>query len=270
METNILVVDDDRGICSVVSRELKRQGYQVTTLCDPTEVAAMLNQRHFEIVISDMKMPVMSGLDVLELVKKKSPSSEIIIMTGYASIESTIECLRGGAFDFLDKPFVPGSILSSVRRALKKIRRNEAVLSAARGIVASLDLASVTRAIVCSARDAVQADVAMLLEPDQDDRIGLPQDAATTSALQIAIAHAVLERAPRLFAELPPSQPAHENDGASCIVYPIVSAQSGNADSRVMAALTLLRNQGGAPFENEDIEHASIFASMIQLALRKK
>lgn len=100
----ILFVDDDRQILDVVKSYLLRQGFAVTTLHDGLQALEVIKKKKFDIVFSDLMMPEIDGLTLLKSIKQVSAETEVIIVTGYASIESAIEALKLGGYDYLQKP----------------------------------------------------------------------------------------------------------------------------------------------------------------------
>ena len=100
----ILLIDDETGFSSVLGKRLARRGVEVVTARDGTEGLLKLNTEVFQVVILDMKMPGMNGLQVLKTIKNRHPSVEVIILTGNADMESAISAMNAGAFDFMLKP----------------------------------------------------------------------------------------------------------------------------------------------------------------------
>jgi len=101
---DILFVDDDRQILDLVRSYLLRQGLEVTTRDDGLKALETLKRKSFDIVFSDLIMPEIDGLALLKAIKQLSPETEVIIVTGYASVESAIEALKLGGYDYLQKP----------------------------------------------------------------------------------------------------------------------------------------------------------------------
>ncbi len=100
----ILFVDDDQQILEIVSAYLDRFGYPVDTIDNGMVAIDMIQQKDYAVVFTDLIMPEISGLDLLKAVKKSNPSTEVIIVTGYGTIESAIEALKLGSYDYLQKP----------------------------------------------------------------------------------------------------------------------------------------------------------------------
>ena len=101
---DILFVDDDQQILDLVKSYLLRRGLEVTTLNDGLKALETLKKKNFDIVFSDLIMPEIDGLALLKAIKQLSPETEVIIVTGYASVESAIEALKLGGYDYLQKP----------------------------------------------------------------------------------------------------------------------------------------------------------------------
>jgi len=117
---HILVVDDESVIREGVRRILERSGYQVTLAIHGQQALEHLQKEAFDLVISDLKMPGMSGLDVLRLISRLQADIPVLIITGYATAEMASDAVACGAFDFLSKPFTPDQILSLVHRAINR------------------------------------------------------------------------------------------------------------------------------------------------------
>lgn len=128
---NILVVDDDRDTRELLREVLSEEGYNVVTSSSGEEALQVGKQECFDLIISDMKLgPDLSGLDVLRAYKTLQPESEVILITAFGTMETAIEALKGGAFDYLSKPFKIDELLVQVGRALENrnlIRENRAL-----------------------------------------------------------------------------------------------------------------------------------------------
>ena len=113
----VLVVDDDRGLCLAVSTLLKEVGHDVETAADGPEALALLHERPFDIVLLDIGLPTMSGLDVLAQARSLATPPLVIMMTADDTPETVLESVRQHAFRFLRKPFPPTAILEVVNDA---------------------------------------------------------------------------------------------------------------------------------------------------------
>ena len=116
---HIMVVDDEQSMCEFLEIILLRNNYQVSCFTDAFAAVSSLETTNYDLVISDIKMPMMSGLEMLRTVKKKSPTTEMIMITAFASTTSVIEAMKNGAFDYINKPFKVDEILLTIEKALK-------------------------------------------------------------------------------------------------------------------------------------------------------
>ncbi|MEK7700295.1 MAG: sigma-54 dependent transcriptional regulator, partial [Planctomycetota bacterium] len=124
---NILLVDDQKNMRESLSIAFKRAGYKVDS-AESGEQAVKLQEDHFyDLAIVDLKMEKMDGLEVLAHVKEINPSTEVIVMTAFGTIDSAIQAMRNGAYDYVTKPFQLSEILSITERALEKKRLTDKV-----------------------------------------------------------------------------------------------------------------------------------------------
>ena len=122
----LVVVDDEQGILDVVSRFAQKAGFDVVTCSGGREAIAYLRSRRADLLMVDLRMPDVGGLEVLRLVRETDPRCQAVLMTGYASVETAVEAIKLGAFDYLSKPFDftrLEQVLSSVRDETER-RRN--------------------------------------------------------------------------------------------------------------------------------------------------
>ncbi len=121
----ILVIDDEKNYLLVLEAVLKDAGYAVTAINDPEMALAFLDDSEVDVVITDMKMPKLTGKEVLQSVKKSWPHIPVLIMTAFGSIESAVEVMRYGAFDYITKPFANDELLLSVHNAAELSRTHQ-------------------------------------------------------------------------------------------------------------------------------------------------
>lgn len=120
--TRILVVDDEAPIRTLVSQVLVGEGYEVVEAASAEDALKVFRDNHFPLVISDIRMGRMSGLELLDEIKRLRPETLVVIMSAYVSIDSAIAALKAGAYDYLIKPFEDLElIVSVVRRAMENI-----------------------------------------------------------------------------------------------------------------------------------------------------
>jgi len=118
----ILVVDDELNIADSVRRALERLGYAVDVASDPEQAWSKLEQTMPEVVICDVRLHEADGMDLLARIRESSPEIAVIMMTGYASIESAVSAIKAGAVDYLVKPFNPAQLRHVVARAIEQKR----------------------------------------------------------------------------------------------------------------------------------------------------
>lgn len=115
----ILVIDDEPIVRTSCRKTLLPEGYEINTAENGQEGIELLEKEKFDLVLLDLKMPGMDGIEVLKLIKSKWPKTKVIILTGYSTVETAVNTLRIGAFNFIEKPFTPDTLLSSVKEAVE-------------------------------------------------------------------------------------------------------------------------------------------------------
>jgi len=119
-KANILVIDDEATMRDSCRQALSRDWNRVEVAEDGLKGLEFLEKESFDLVILDLKMPGLSGMEVLEKIKEFDPKTVVIVITGYATIESAVEAIKKGAYDFIPKPFTPDTLRVIVKRALEK------------------------------------------------------------------------------------------------------------------------------------------------------
>ncbi len=122
---DILLADDEKAIAVTLGDDLELAGHKATVVSDGVAAAEMLRTRRFDVLISDIKMPGMDGMELLKLTKEQHPETEVIMITGYGTIESAVEAMKSGAFEYILKPFYNEEMLHLLDRIeeIKKLRR---------------------------------------------------------------------------------------------------------------------------------------------------
>jgi len=114
----IMIIDNEEGLCRMMAAVLMDEGYGTRTFNDPLEAVELFRPGIWDLVISDIKMPGIDGIEVLQRIKAREPSIPVIMITAFATVEMSIQALRKGAYDMLTKPFEPDELLYRVRNAL--------------------------------------------------------------------------------------------------------------------------------------------------------
>ena len=129
---NLLIVDDEEEILNMLRRNLELEGYDVTVTTRPQEAIALMKTELFNLVLTDIKMPGMSGIELLRELKSINPLANIIMMTGYSSMSNVVDCLGSGAVDYFVKPFTD---LDLITQALDQARDRVQRWRSAMGLV---------------------------------------------------------------------------------------------------------------------------------------
>jgi two-component system response regulator FlrC len=122
-KASILVVDDEPAMRLLVTSVLRDEGHEVTAAANGEEVLQLLASRHYHVIVTDLKMPGMSGVELLERVKEEDPETAVILLTAFGSVEGAVEAMRKGAAHYLLKPLAnPDELRLAVRRVLEERR----------------------------------------------------------------------------------------------------------------------------------------------------
>jgi DNA-binding NtrC family response regulator len=141
MELSVLVVDDEEGFVDALARRLGKRGFHVTTATSGAAALEILSDggaTRTDVVVLDVKMPGMDGLETLVAIKKQHPLVEVIMLTGHATVESAIEGMKHGAFDYLMKPCEMETLTAKLNQAGQKKRDHEAKILEARATLIAL------------------------------------------------------------------------------------------------------------------------------------
>ena len=121
-KTSVLIVDDEERIRHVCTQMLTKEGYDVAQAANANIGLEMVAQRHFDIILLDLLMPGISGLEALEQIREMHPDTVVIVITGYATLDHAVNAMKNGAFDFVSKPFSPQDLRLVVSKAIEHIR----------------------------------------------------------------------------------------------------------------------------------------------------
>jgi len=119
----ILVVDDEDIVRTSCSRTLSPEGYEVRLAKNGAEGLMMASEERFDLVLTDLKMPDMDGIEVLRIIKEKWPETAVIIVTGYQTVDTAVKAIKLGAYDYIEKPFTPDALITAVTEALTSTQK---------------------------------------------------------------------------------------------------------------------------------------------------
>ncbi|MFP4084657.1 MAG: sigma-54-dependent transcriptional regulator [Desulfonatronovibrio sp.] len=128
MNSQILIIDDEKNYLLILETILSEEGYDVTALNDPQMALDYLDESEVDVIVTDMKMPGISGQDILEHVRKNYPHIPVLIMTAYGSIDGAVEAMKCGAFDYISKPFSNNELLLSIKKAAMLSRSEQEII----------------------------------------------------------------------------------------------------------------------------------------------
>jgi DNA-binding NtrC family response regulator len=120
LKGRILVVDDEPIVCERLKPALEKVGFYVETHTDSQNAIDRLAEEKFDVVVTDIKMKGPDGLDILHFVKQQSPSTQVVIITGFATVDSAREAMKSGAADFIAKPFKIRQLRDLILRIVEK------------------------------------------------------------------------------------------------------------------------------------------------------
>jgi len=165
----ILVVDDEASMRRSLVLTLSNEAYAITEAGDGATAIDVLGKDIFDLVIADLKMEGLSGLDLLRHVKQANPDTEFIIMTAFGSVDVAVEAMRFGAYDFITKPFQNEEMLQRIHRALEhrrlrtEVHHLRARAASASGVEAIVGVSAATQRVVATIRSAAATDSTVLL-----------------------------------------------------------------------------------------------------------
>jgi len=275
MPPRILVVEDEPDFRSMVAHELGEEGYGVATAADGLSALTCLAESEFDVVVTDVRMPGASGVDVLRAARTRTPETEIVMTTGYASLDLAIECLRAGAFDFVQKPFNIVDLVSTVGRALaqRRLRTTRELVQAGQAVLNTQEIERLPEVIVEVARKAMEADDASLMLPDSEGRLYVAYSSSLVAEVRGAVggeervaSRIARCREPVLITNGLGGDPRFSDIKdyrrvSSSIVYPLL------ARDRIVGVLNLNRADPQRPFRRADVDRAAVLASQALLAL---
>lgn len=274
----ILVVDDEPGMRELLEAELHHLGYRVTTARDGTEALSLIGQEEFHLVITDVRMPNMDGIVMLGRIKEIDPNLEVIMMSGHGSVETAVEAMKKGAYDFILKPFSLDEIKMLVEKALEKkeLKGLVALYESTKAIFSTVRLNDLCEIVIATVVKTFKADVGSVILLNESRRLviaasrGIPQELTKETQLEIGERIAGLAAHTKqefLLTGGISKYPAFENLPGnprilSSIVCPLVSPEGG-----LLGILNLSRTRNPENFTTTDLQGASIFASLASLGI---
>jgi DNA-binding NtrC family response regulator len=122
MSCKLLLVDDEKTMVKYLSKRLIKRGFEISIAYNGMDALEQVRENDFDVVLLDVLMPGMNGIDTLKEIKKIKPRTEIIMLTGHASVEVGIEGMKAGAFNYIMKPFDPNELVAEIHLACEQRR----------------------------------------------------------------------------------------------------------------------------------------------------
>ncbi|MBU8933737.1 MAG: GAF domain-containing protein [candidate division Zixibacteria bacterium] len=300
MAERIIIIDDEVRMCDSLSALLTGDGYEVKAFVRSTEAADFIRNKRIDLVITDLKMPEMDGLDILQVVSETDSDIPVILMTGYASLESAIEAVARGAYDYLLKPVEFNYLELAVNRALEKRRNNlarlqlieelklsnmilqrrmgelNALYEAGKSIGSTANLKDLLRQIVVLASTVTEAQVGSIMQLDErgeylsiEAAIGLDDEVIASTRLPIgeSIAGTVaLNGKPLVVEDVEKSSRfgrinKEKYGAASLLCCPL------RIKNKVIGVINMANKQSGEAFTENDLRLLTTFASQAAIAV---
>lgn len=259
---HVLVVDDEGAIRYSVSKTLQRAGYRVSEAASAEDALELVDTQDFDVVLTDIRMPGIDGVELLRLIKEKAPDSSVILMTGYASLGTAIEALRLGAHDYLIKPSSSHDIKHSVSEAIKRshnLRRRRDLLKVIQNNLSELQTSQIQSEQAIADLSRVSSDSAPTIPPPPIEPVSSMQLGMLTvypGRYQISVHDQPIDLTPTEF-DLLLYLAAHQGRVVSCheLVREVRGYTVGEAEARevIRPHVSNLRRKLKGAGLNEDL-----------------
>lgn len=262
MRASILVIDDEPGLRDMLAYELSQDGFEVETADSGMAAVERVKRRKFDLAITDLKMPGMDGIATLEALRKIDPDMEVIVATGYASVETAIASLKRGAYDYIQKPFDLNELKSLLERAMEKshLQGVVALYEASRALLATLNPSGLVTLVLDIAKRILRVDNVALVLTDAKSKLVTVQRLGTGTSDETF--RALAERAVSSGTlRLTQDDPECPKGVGSALVYRL------SARERTLGTLILVRTEPFLPFSVSEFQRGTVFASQLALAL---
>jgi signal transduction histidine kinase len=262
VKQKVLVVDDDSAILEVLAMRLAAMGFEVTATSDPRKALEAAEASRFELALLDLRMEPTDGMRLMEGLHERQPRLPVLIMTAHGTIQTAVEAVRRGAFDYLTKPFVRDELRSKIARTLatrRWARDRERLLTVGQALASSGVMARVLDSVAQATVEATDADRCVVFQLEQGRLVpmasaGSPPPAWTR--LEAAASAAMDKGIP-----IATSGAAEGADSGTIVAAPLV-VQRGPAGALVIETSAHLE-----PGE-DDLELLALFSSQAAIAIR--
>ena len=278
----ILIVDDEPSICDILEKFLKRKGYEVARSSDGKAALDLINSDSIDLVVSDIKMPGMSGVELLQKIREKDRTLPVLITTGFPTLDTAIDALKLGAYDYLTKPFHLEEIGEKIRRALLQRRLEEenilfsklvSLHEVTKILASTLDMSDLNAKFLDFSTRLAKADSGAIIFSDSKGKLTLAERRSEKFKMDfwvkqpfVLAARWVLEHQEPLIIEaggkgLPAGLKPIPPELQSFIAFPL------KTPSQTLGVLNLVRLPGREPFSNLDLELINVLASQASISI---
>jgi signal transduction histidine kinase/FixJ family two-component response regulator len=296
----ILIIDDESRMCESLFELFDGSGYEVTVTQSSVEASKRIKEDGYSLIITDIKMPEVTGLDILKTAKEADPETVVILMTGYASLESSLEAIKCGAFEYLLKPVEFSQLEISVKRGLEARKTNlerrrlledlklanmnlssrleeiNALYEAGRSLQQATELKELLNKIVKLAAGVTEAELASVMLMDENNEhmtieasMGMDPKLAKIVKLQIgsSIAGYVAQSGKPLIIKNVEKSSRFKRinrerySSASLLCVPLI------VNKRVLGVINMANKKDGRIFDNHDLKLLTTFASQAAAAI---
>lgn len=277
-KVRVLVVDDELGMRDLLSYELESRGFQVITASNGLKALAAVKSEKIELVITDVNMAEMDGVTTLVEIKKINPDLEVIITTGYGTIEMAVDAMKKGAYDFVQKPYNLDEMSLIINRALEKkdLKKLIALYESSKAIFTTVKLKDVCEIIIHLVKRVLNVDECSLMLLDSNKTLSI--------AASRGISEEIVRETHLKLGERVAGRVAEEQRGRLLIDglenYPDLSQYGSNSkigssiicplvlQGQTVGVLNLNRKKGKDIFSNSDLNCAEIFAVQVAQAIK--
>lgn len=263
-KARILVADDEMGIRDMLRSELEAEGHTVVAAANGMEALKLIEKEEFNLVLSDIKMPGMDGLELLAEIKRRDPNLEVILVTGFGTIETAVAAMKMGAYDFLQKPFNLDEMHSLVKRALEKVDMKAmlALYEASKAIYTVVNLEELLPVLADIALRALRADDVSIFLLGWDATCSLAAHSGGNDPLHEAARALLIDDKRQGFPLEPKIISGKNKAGAhSAFVSPLRSRGG------ILGFLYATRTKTSHPFTLNDLRMENILSSQMSQAI---
>jgi putative nucleotidyltransferase with HDIG domain len=278
----ILIADDEPSICDILEKFLKKKGYEVVRSSEGRAALAVVKNNSIDLVVSDIKMPGMSGVELLQKIREHDRNLPVLITTGFPTLDTAIEALKLGAYDYLTKPFHLEEIGEKIRRALEQRRLEEenilfsklvSLHEVTKILASTLDIAELNAKFLDFSTHLAKADGGAIIFADSKKKLTLEERKSDKFKMDFWV------KQPFVLAVqwvLDHQEPLIIESGTSCLpegLKPIPSEFQSyigfplKTPSQTLGVLNLVRLPGREPFSNLDLELINVLASQASISI---